>query len=286
MLGPSDLVLCSGTLLGSSLRDLVRAAAAGGFQGISLWARDYRDAQAQGLSDADIRTLLADHGLRVGEVDPLARWLPGSEPGAGTPPLAAELYELGEDDYYGLAEAVGARSINVVEIFGAHAPVDRVAEAFAGVCDRAAEHGLLAHLEFLPWSGVPDLETAASIVRAAARPNAGVTLDTWHFSRSGSPLGALEKLPGNQVGAVQLSDAPATAASTDLPTESVEARLLPGDGDADLVELVRVLDRIDSRAPIGVEVFSARLRELPAEEVGRRAGETARAILAAARSEP
>ena len=286
MLGPRDLVLCSGTLLGSSLRDLVRAASAGGFQGISLWARDYRDARAQGLSDADIRALLGDHGLRVAEVDPLACWLPGSEPGPETPPLAADLYRLREDDYYALAESVGARSINVVEIFGTREPAERIAEAFAGVCDRAAGHGLIAHLEFLPWSGIPDLETAAAIVGAADRPNAGVTLDTWHFSRSQSQLSTLAKLPGHQVGAVQLSDAPATPAATDLPTESIEARLLPGDGDAGLREIVRVLDQIGSKAPIGVEVFSAGLRELPAEEIGRRAGEAARAVLAAARREP
>ena len=33
-------------------------------------------------------------------------------------------------------------------------------------------------------------------------------------------------------------------------------RLLPGDGDFDLTGLIRTLDRIGSKAPIGVEIFS------------------------------
>ena len=283
MLGPGDLVLCSGTLLGAPLRDLVQAASAGGFQGITLWAEDYQGARDQGLSDAEIRALLADHGLRVGEVDPLAHWLPGSEPGPETPPLAAKLYELREEDYYRIAEAVGARSINVVEIFGTNASLDQVAEAFAGVCDRAADHGLIAQLEFLPWSSIPDLATAAAIVRAADRPNGTITLDTWHLFRSGGDSSALSELPASWIGAVQLSDAPGDAVVSDLPTESIEARLLPGQGDADLAEIVRTLDRMGSHAPLGVEVFSASLRELPAEEVGRRAGAAARSVLGRAR---
>ena len=40
-LGPDSLVLCSGTLpFDTSLSDRIEAAAAGGFDGLSLWVRD------------------------------------------------------------------------------------------------------------------------------------------------------------------------------------------------------------------------------------------------------
>ena len=60
MLGPNDLVLCTGTLLQASLREMVEGACAGGFRGISLWPEDVERANAAGLSNSDIRTLLAD----------------------------------------------------------------------------------------------------------------------------------------------------------------------------------------------------------------------------------
>ena len=81
---------------------------------------------------------------------------------------------------------------------------------------------------------------------------------------------------------MQINDAPAEPAG-DLVTETLEARLLPGEGAIPLVRWLRILDQIGSRAPIGVEVFSKALDALPPIEVGRRCGAAARAVLAAAR---
>src|SRR5262245_21771087 len=68
-LGPDDLVLCAGTLPRASFGDRVRAAAAGGFRGISLWTRCYDSDRAAGTCDAPMRALLAGHGLRVTEIE-------------------------------------------------------------------------------------------------------------------------------------------------------------------------------------------------------------------------
>ena len=67
-----------------SFRERVRAAAEAGYAGISLYPPDYQRARDEGLSDADMRALLADHGLSIGELDPLLRWVPdaGLDPGA------------------------------------------------------------------------------------------------------------------------------------------------------------------------------------------------------------
>ncbi|NUU26354.1 MAG: hypothetical protein HOV68_33360, partial [Streptomycetaceae bacterium] len=77
VLGRDDLVLCAGTVLGSPFRERVEAAAAAGFRGITLWANDWQQALADGLSPADMRTLLADHGLEIGELDGVTDWIPG-----------------------------------------------------------------------------------------------------------------------------------------------------------------------------------------------------------------
>src|SRR5207302_213589 len=81
--------------------------------------------------------------------------------------------------------ALGARSMNAVDVFGGDWDVDDAAEAFAGLCDRAGEHGLVVHLEFLPWSKIPDVGSAWEVVRLAGRSNGGIAIDAWHFFRGG-----------------------------------------------------------------------------------------------------
>jgi sugar phosphate isomerase/epimerase len=276
MLGPDDLVLCAGTVLGSSFRDRVEAASAAGYRGITLWAPDYHRALADGLSPADMRAMLDDHGLELGELDGVTQWLPGSSD-APQSPEAAE-FTVPEDVFWEMADALGGRSLNVVEIFGAPVHEESAAEAFAGLCDRAAAHGLLAHLEPLPWSGIRDVNAAAGIVRLAGRPNGGILLDTWHHFRAG--LGVADLVPevtAHIVG-IQINDAPA-AAEADLMDESMRRRLLPGHGAADVAGTLRALRAAGVDAPIGVEVFSDALSTLGPAEAARRAADAARHVL-------
>jgi sugar phosphate isomerase/epimerase len=281
-LGAGDLVLCSGTLPRDvSFRTRVEAAAAGGFVGISLWGRDYERARADGLSDADMRTLLADHGLEVGELDPAWWWPPGAEAAGRALPAdfdTEEVFRFGEDELFRIADAVGARSVNAVDVFGGDWGVDEAAEAFAGLCDRAAEHGLVVHLEFLPWSRIPDVGTAWEVVRGAGRANGGIAVDSWHFFRSGSDWEALRSVPGASVLGVQLDDGPA-APEANLIEATLHERLLPGAGEFDLAGLVDTLHDIGCQAPIGVEVFSDDLHQLSASDAARRAADATRAVL-------
>jgi sugar phosphate isomerase/epimerase len=275
MLGPDDLVLHAGTLRKASVAEKCAAAVAGGFRALTLYPEDVARARAEGLALADLGRMITDHGLVLADLDPLLRWLPDE-------PIPPGFAAVSEPEFYEIADALGARSLNVAQGFGARVDLDRAAEALAGVCDRAREHGLLVTLEYLPWSGIPDARTALAIVERAGRPNATLMVDTWHGFRGGTDDAQLRAIPGVRVGSVQINDAPAAAAG-DLVTETLSARLLPGEGDIPLVRWLRILDAIGSRAPIGVEVFSSALDALPPVEVGRRCGAAARAVLAAAR---
>jgi sugar phosphate isomerase/epimerase len=279
-LGPGDLVLCSGTLpRHTTFTDRIDAALAGGFAAISMWGRDYWSARREGHSDADIRTHLAEHGLTVAELDPAWWWTPGT---FDAPSLVAiddmEVFCYGETEMFAIADAVGARSINAADVLGGRWGVDDAAEALAGLCDRAAEHDLLVHLEFLPWSRIADIATAWEIVRRADRPNAGVAVDAWHWFRGRPDLDVLRSIPGDKIIAIQLDDGPA-APEANLMTATLHHRLLPGDGELDLVSLLAALHDIDAVAPIGVEVFSDELHALGPREAARRAGVAARRLL-------
>ena len=274
-------VLCSGTLRpGIPLAERAAAATAGGFGAISLWGRDYEDARAEGLRDEDIRLILADHGLSVAELDP-AWWWP---PGAADVHVPAEfdasrIFGFGEAELFAIADAVGARSLNAVDVLGGDWTLEQAAEAFAGLCQRAAEHGLLVHLEFLPWSKIPDLATAWRVVRQADQPNGGLTVDAWHYFRSGSAgTDLLRDIPGERILALQLCDAPVTPEADPLHA-TLHERRLPGEGELDLPALVADLRATGTGAPWGVEVFSDALDALPSEDAGRRAGAALRRVV-------
>ncbi|MCX5998999.1 MAG: TIM barrel protein, partial [Chloroflexi bacterium] len=190
MLDAADLCLCCGTIAQASFRELVAAAAAGGFRSISIWPQHYQRARDDGLSDRDMKLMLEDKGLVISELDPLMNWLPVAQPGrAGDAPedalMKAASLAVDEQFFYHIADTLGGRHLNAVQVFRRRMETEVVASAFAAVCDRAAEHGLMVSLEFLPWSGIPDIKSALGIVRLAGRCNGGVLLDTWPHFRGG-----------------------------------------------------------------------------------------------------
>jgi sugar phosphate isomerase/epimerase len=282
-LDAGDLVLCSGTLpRATSLRDRIAATLAGGFAAMSLWGRDYAAARRDGLSDSDVRALLDSNGVAIAELDPAWWWLPGADAVAAAVPAkfdSEEVFAYSEAELFRIAEVVGARSINAVDIFGGEWTIDDAAEAFAGLCDRAREHDLVVHLEFLPWSRIPDVATSWEIVRRADRPNGGIAVDAWHYFRSGADEQTLRSVPGDRVLGIQLDDGPRVA-EANLLEATLHARVLPGEGELDLAGLLRVLREIGAVAPVGVEVFSDQLHALAPREIGRRAGGALRRVLA------
>jgi sugar phosphate isomerase/epimerase len=281
-LGRDDLVLCAGTMMRSTLAERIEAAVAGGFAGISLYPSDISRAKAEGMDLATIRRRIEDAGLEIGELDPLMSWLPGSSLGSDATEEGATFFASGERDFYEIAEAIGGRSINAVVMTDDPPASDRIAEAYAALCDRAAEHGLLVHLEYLPWTSIATLDDALQIARQADRPNGGVLVDSWHHFRSGS-ANPDASARGRILG-VQLNDAPRVPPeNVSVIDETLHHRRVPGEGDIDLTGLVRALDAAGCSAPIGVEVFSDALAGLAPVEIGQRLGDATRAVLAAAR---
>jgi sugar phosphate isomerase/epimerase len=280
---PRPLILWSGTVRGAGYAELIDAAVAGGFAGVSMLPTDYRAARAAGWRDADLRALAADRGVRVAVLDPYARWLPRWEPPPGLRAEHVELMATDEAELLAMAEALGVASVSVVEPFGAEYETGELAESFAAFCDRAAERGLAVQLEFVPFTGVRDLTAAWDVVRLADRPNGGLLIDVWHYFRSRSDGGLLARIPGERIHAVQVCDAAAEPVGG-LVRDSLRHRSLPGEGDLDVVGLLSLLVAKPGLGAIGLEVFSEELWRLEPTEIGRRGGAALRRTLARARS--
>ena len=259
------LVLSAPPFMHVPLLERLAPAHEAGFSAISLMPGDIWALEEAGMSASDIGKRIADHGLAVMEMDCTACWLPSHRRAGDDVSMAALLGSLTPERVVETAARIGSPSVTAVEMMGVTPSLDEAAEAFADLCDLAARHGMKAHIEFLPFGGIPDLASAWAIVQAAGRANGGLTLDSWHFFRSGANFDLLEQIPGSRIHTVQINDAPAEPQS-DLLHETMTARLVPGQGSFDLPRFIGTLDRIGSTAPVSVEIFSAATSSSPMAE--------------------
>jgi len=285
-LGPDDLVSSHFTLTGSTPMTAPRftfaaraaAAADAGFAGIGLLSTDYDAEKAQGLTDADVTAILADHGLELAEIEFLFDWSAGP-----SEPARVENARHLEAIAWAMADAFGPRVISVGELLPAEMlpPFAELADRFGALCDRAADHGLLVALEFMPFSGIPDIATGRALVEAVDRPNAGLNVDSWHYYRGNPDEDALRAV-GDRVFMIQLDDADAEMVG-DLAEDTMTRRRYPGEGSFDLVDFVRILNDAGASGPKSVEILSAVNQTLPVDEAARRAHDSTRAVVDAAR---
>ena len=274
-LGPDDLIL-SHFSLGRSrpFEERVRAAAEAGFAAMGLYIGEYQRLRAEGARDADLRSVLDHYGMPLVEIEALRGWsATGAERAA---------YLQTEQSVFAMSDALGPG--HHVQVIGPYAgTLDDAAEAFAGVCDRAAEHGLAAAIEFLPeMSNIPDAATAMQIVTRAGRANGGICLDCWHHFRGADDDDMLRAIPAERIFTVQLDDGPRQRVDPDYYTDCTRYRDVPGEGEFDLIGFLGLLEEMGVRLPLSVEVISADLLQRPAGEVARRLADTTRAVVAAA----
>ncbi len=270
--------LCCGSLIQADFRGLAEAASKAGFKSISLWPTLFYGALESGLSEHDLRSILYDNDLKVTELDPLMSWLPME---LEADDMAAGFLAYSEDDFYRIADTVGARSLNFIQHSTSPVTHSERIDLISAICDRADKHGLLVSVEFLPWSPINDLPTALELVKSVGKDNFGVNIDTWHHFRSGGTVHDLTCIDSDMVTAVQLNDL-AKVPWDNMIEETSTGRLLPGKGCSDTVAVLQALYTSGIYAPLNVEVFSAELMGLTADQAARLIAESTSETLQAA----
>lgn len=274
MTPPIDL--CWSTLRHLRLLPLLRAAATGGFDGVTATPAMVRQALAGG-GQAELHDHITAAGVIVAGLDPLVAPLPGT-PQTSSDEIANSLLNTGTTEAFDLASASGAEVVNLVHFLGdPDTPRAALIEAVGAVCAQAQTYGLRLTLEFLPESAVPDLATALAIVRGVGAPNLGVQLDTFHFCRSG---GLAEHLAaaGGAITGIQVADrGPVVPGSRYVPMSD---RLLPGAGELPLVAVTAATLRASGdQTRLGLEAPSALLRGLDPDDAALRSGHALRRLL-------
>ncbi len=274
-----QLTFMAGSMARLPFRQQVEVASAAGFDSITTWPNIWRHAQRKdGLSFADMRSMLDDHGLVLTDVDACSDWAPPSTGEGVGPRMAATRH-----DFFEACEALGGTT--AVAVYSSDAPMvfDRDVAAFAQLCDDAAQHGLRIALEFVAFMQLSDVATAWRIVETAGRANSGLVVDIGHHVRSTHDDAALRAVPPERIFTVQLNDGPAIAPA-DLADEAMWHRLMPGEGEFDTAQFLRLLAEMGVSASVGPELnvlIDANQSRLPGELAAEMMVAT-RAMLAAA----
>ncbi|UUC41409.1 sugar phosphate isomerase/epimerase [Clostridioides difficile] len=227
-----------------SFRDRVRIAKEAGFDGIGLRAENYIDAKNAGVTDEEMIAILNEYDMKVTEVEYITQW--------GTEEDRTEAQREKEKNVYHMAHLFNVKHINcgLLEMI----PEEQIITALGELCDRAGE--LIIGLEFMPYSGVPDLATAWRVVKGCNRENAMLILDTWHWARAKQTADDLAPIPADKIVSIQVCDVLENPYEK-LRDESLHDRLAPGEGFGNTEEFVKIIKE-HSILPrvIGAEVIS------------------------------
>ena len=79
---PSDFLLWNGTVRNLSLTDQLQVAQRSGFGKLSITPWHLARWQEGGLSVTDMRAMADDRGVKLAQLDPLARWAQNGGPRA------------------------------------------------------------------------------------------------------------------------------------------------------------------------------------------------------------
>lgn len=215
---------------------------------------------------------------------PMLREVEARLAGTGVQVLDVEIFRIKPETRvadYEAAMATAARLGASDLLVAGNDPVEaRLTDTFAAFCDLAARYGLHAGLEFMPWTDAKDLVQAARIVDGTGRHNAGVLIDPYHLSRSRSRIADIASIPPERLRFMQFCDMPAAIPPTmdAILAEARAERLFPGDGEVDLLGLLRAVPR---HIPLSIEVPMHTLaRTVAATERARRALAATRHVLA------
>jgi sugar phosphate isomerase/epimerase len=263
------LSLCPLTIIRASHREMVAAAAAGGFDALGLRLIAPRpgdpvhpiEGGTEGV--ADLRKLMSDNGVALFDIESL--WLSATtQPEAIRPALE-------------ICAALGGKNLLIA---GNDPEPDRMAANLATVAELAAEYGVRACVEPTSWCVVNRLDHARDLIRRAGATEVKIIIDTLHMDRAGETPASIAALDPGLIGYAQICDAGAQRplSPADLMAEARGNRLLPGEG---ALPLAAMLDALPEGLTIGLEAPTRELADLTVVDAAKRAGAATRAFLAA-----
>ncbi|MBO9452207.1 sugar phosphate isomerase/epimerase and 4-hydroxyphenylpyruvate domain-containing protein [Tropicibacter sp. R16_0] len=237
--------------ISGNLREKLEAIAAAGFDGIEIFEADFI---ADYGSPRDVGRLVRDHGLEIMLFQPFRDFETLPEPARSKAFDRAEhkfdvMQELGTD------LVLVCSSVHPASLGG----IERAADDFHELGDRAAKRGLRVGYEALAWGRhINDHRDAWEVVRRADHPNIGLIVDSFHTLGRKLDPDSIRSVPGDKIFFVQLADAPLI--EMDLLYWSRHFRNMPGEGDLDVTRFMQAVMATGYDGPISLEIFNDQFR--------------------------
>lgn len=237
--------------IAGSLPEKLEAIAAAGFDGIEIFEQDFitHDGSAR-----DVGRMIRDKGLEITLFQPFRDF-------EGLPaPLRAKAFDRAERKF-DLMQELGTDLVLICSTVhpASLGGIDRAAEDFHELGERAAKRGLRVGYEALAWGRhVNDHRDAWEIVRRADHENVGVILDSFHTLSRGIDPDTIRRIPGDKIFFVQLADAPQI--DMDLLYWSRHFRNMPGEGDLPVCGFMKAVAATGYAGPVSLEIFNDQFR--------------------------
>ena len=244
--------------IGGALDEKLRTIAAAGFDAVEIFENDFTSFDG---SARDVARMCGDLGLRIAALQPFRDFEGMPEPQRKQAFRRVEMKfdlmgELGTD------LLLVCSNVSPLALGG----IDRAADDFRELGERAAKRGLRVGFEALAWGRyVNDYRDAWEIVRRAGHPAIGVILDSFHTLAPGFPVGPIAAIPADRIFLVQLADAPQL--DLDVLSWSRHFRCFPGQGNLPVGDFMQAVEATGYKGPLSLEIFNDQFRAQSTKEV-------------------
>ncbi len=237
--------------ISGDLREKLAAIAAAGFDGVEIFENDFL---AFDGGPREVGRMVRDHGLEISLFQPFRDF-------EGMPePQRARAFDRAERkfdlmDELGTDLVLVCSNVSPISLGG----IDRAADDFRELGERAAKRGIRIGYEALAWGRhVSDHRDAWEIVRRADHPNVGLILDSFHTLARKIDPETIRSIPGDRIFFIQLADAPKI--DMDLLYWSRHFRNMPGEGDLDVTGFMRAVAATGYDGVLSLEIFNDQFR--------------------------
>ena len=244
--------------LSGDFAEKLAAIAAAGFEGVEIFENDLLSFNG---TNAEARRMMDGLGLKLVAFQPFRDFEGWAEP-QRTRALARA-----ERKFDTVAE-LGCDLLMVCSNVSpdTHGGLDRAADDFRELGERAAKRGIKVGFEALAWGRhINDYRDAWEVVRRADHPNIGIVLDTFHICAKNTDLRPIRSIPKERIFLVQVADAPRL--DMDVMQWSRHFRCFPGQGDLPVAAFMEAVAATGYDGPLSLEIFNDQFRAGSARSV-------------------
>lgn len=237
--------------ISGELPEKLEAIAAAGFGGVEIFENDFL---AFDGSPADVGRMARDLGLEITLFQPFRDF-------EGMPPSHRQRTFDRAERKFDIMQELGTdlvlvcSNVSPVSLGG----IDRAADDFQELGQRAAKRGLRVGYEALAWGRhINDHRDAWEIVRRANHSNVGLILDSFHSLSRKIDINSIRSIPKDKIFIVQLADAPLI--DMDLLYWSRHFRNMPGEGDLPVTAFTTAIAETGYDGYFSLEIFNDQFR--------------------------